>query len=242
MDIDTDEMWQCFYLAKLERDGPPVSGPPPCTHEETYKDVKQGGVVCQSCGMVVDSILCDIFGNTLPTRNIKPRSLYRRRHHFNERLSQWLVTTKRVPDSVVRDVAAFLADGTGPVTKTRIRAALRHLHQAKHIENWLEIYCDVTGRPYPTIPAETLERIREHFLAIEYAFEKNRPEGRKCILSYNFIMSRLLQIYGLNDHQKYFPPLKSRAKLKYLDEVWVTMAKTMGLPPIPPPMYNKTLR
>lgn len=219
-----------------------------CRHERTYIDIPQGAELCVECGLVVDHILCDIFGNTLPVRSIKPRSLYRRRHHFNERLAQWLVTTRRVPYDVVEGVRLHIlnssdgADVPLDINKTKIRAALRSMKLAKYIENWVEIYCDLSDRPYPQVDSEILERIREHFLAIENAFEKNKPEGRKCILSYNYIICRILQIYGLTEHLKFFPPLKSRAKLKYLDNVWAQMTRTLGLPYIPAPMFNKSLR
>ena len=223
-----------------------------CQHLTTITDRKQGSVLCGQCGKVVDSFLCDVFGNTLPAKNIKPRSLYRRRHHFNERLSQWLVTVRRVPDEVIARVRAIItppqAPGSssgprgGPVTKTRIRAALRSIGLQRHIEHWIEIFCELTHRPYPQISGDVLERIRDHFLAIENAFERNKPKDRKCLLSYNYIIVRLLQIYSLGDHTMWFPPLKSRAKLAYLDTVWSKMASTMGLPILPPPFHNKTLR
>merc|ERR1712070_287254 len=116
----------------------------------------------------------------MPSTNSKPRSLYRRRHHFNERLSQWLVTVQRVPKWVV-DAVKVEVHGVQNLTKTHLRAALRKLKLAKHIEHWVEIYCCVTNRPYPTIDGEVLEKIRNQFLAIENAFEKHKPPNRKCI-------------------------------------------------------------
>ena len=197
-------------------------------HDSTYTNKKEGEIVCSDCGLVVDSVLCDVFGNTMPLRSVKPRSLYRRKHHFNERLSQWLITTRRVDNKTISKVRDLIEQDGSPkatVTKTRIRYALRKLGLAKHIENWIEIHCEIMGRPYPVIESETLERIREHFLHIETAFEKHRPDGRKCILSYNFILSRILQVYNLTDHLKWFPPLKSRAKLRQLDVTWQHMAQ-----------------
>ena len=72
-----------------------------CDHQTTRTDHKNGEITCTCCGLIVDSILTDVFGNTIPLKNIKPHSLYWRKHHFNERLSQWLCLTRRVPDSVM---------------------------------------------------------------------------------------------------------------------------------------------
>ena len=211
-----------------------------CPHTTTIRDRPQGVVLCASCGLVVDHIIEDIWGNTLPIRNVKPLSLYRRRHHFSERISQWLVTTRRVPDHVIVSVRSVLGDQTA--TKTNLRMVLRSLHMANHIEHWIEVHCHVTGRPYPTVNNEIVERIKEQFLRVEVAFEKHRPAHRKCLLSYNYIMCRMLQMYSLQEHLMWFPPLKSRAKLRFLDEVWNAMCATLGLPQLPAPMYNRSLR
>ena len=248
MEIDADEMFRLADIARWEMRDESMSTTHHhhhCDHQTTRTDHKNGEITCTCCGLIMDSILTDIFGNTIPLKNIKPHSLYRRKHHFNERLSQWLITTRRVDTETVLKVKELIEMDGYPrttVTKTRIRHALRKLGLAKHIENWIEIHCEITKRPYPVIEGCTLERIREHFLQIEVAFEKHRPDGRKCILSYNFIMSRILQVYNLTDHLKWFPPLKSRAKLKQLDVTWQHMARHMGLPSIPPPIFNKSLR
>ena len=242
--MDEDELFRLAAVARRETFERETRGSQ-CGHTDTYTNTKEGEIVCMDCGLVVDAVLCDVFGNTLPQKCIKPRSLYRRKHHFNEQLSQWLITTRRVDNETVSKVRELIGQDGSPkpmVTKTRIRYALRRLGLAKHIENWIEIHCEIMGRPYPVIEAETLERIREHFLHIETAFEKHRPDGRKCILSYNFILSRILQVYNLTDHLKWFPPLKSRAKLRQLDVTWQHMARHMGLPSIPPPIFNKSLR
>ena len=59
-----------------------------------YKDCVNGEIVCVGCGRVLDFILEDVFGNTLPAKNQKPASLYKHRHHFNERLLQFTVSVR----------------------------------------------------------------------------------------------------------------------------------------------------
>jgi len=193
------------------------------------------------CGLVLDCVLEDVFGNTLPLKNVKPASLYCQKHHFNERLSQWLCLTCCVPDTVIAEVSAKVPLNTTP-TKTILRGILRQLGYTWYIENWIEIHCHITNRPYPVITSEQIESIRNMFIKIEIVFEKHHPPSHKCILSYNYIFMHIFQIFGLHEHLMWVPPLKSRVKLKYLDSIWVQMTKTLGLPNIPPPIFNKSLR
>ena len=241
MDIDVDEIWRLrdLCVSSLQEEDEEVEvgyNPPhvPCKHANTRTDRKQGQVACADCGVVLDAILTDVFGNTIPLHCVKPHSLYRRKHHFNERLSQWLCLSRRVPDSVIHLVKQNW-DHTTVLTKTVVRTTLRRLGLAKYIENWIEIHCHVVGRAYPVIDSEMIEKIRDLFIKIEIAFEKHRPPTRKCILSYNYVLARIFQIFNLHEHLMWVPPLKSRVKLKYLDSIWTNMVVSLGLPNIPPP-------
>ena len=249
--MDDDEVARCFQMRDVARSQqqPQTAtnswwdDPDYCDHSETITEYRTGQIMCSWCGLILDSILTDMFGNTLPLRNIKPLSLYRRKHHFNERLSQWLCLTRRVPDSILMLVETSLPNPRPPVlTKTVLRGVLRRLNLAKYIENWIEIHCHLSRRLYPVVSSEMIEKIRELFIKIEIAFEKHRPKGRKCILSYNYVLARIFQIFGLHEHLQWVPPLKSRAKLKYLDTVWSNMVRTLGMPDILPPIFNKSLR
>ena len=160
----------------------------------TYTDLARGDVLCMECGAVVDSILHDEYGRTIPLHNVKPASMYKRKHHWNERISQWLVGVRRVPNPVIERVksALRLADvSMETLTKTDIRKVLRALKLQKHIEHWVEIYCMVKERPFPVCDSEKVEEIREQFLAIECAFMKHQPTGRKCMINYNYLFNRL---------------------------------------------------
>ena len=70
---------------------------------------------------------------------------------------------------------------------------------------------------------------------------KNRPPGRKCILHYNYIFHRLFEVHGLPQYFKWFPPLKSKAKLQVLDKMWHDMTCTLGMT-MTPLAQNDSLR
>ena len=237
MEVDWDAMWSLRDEAHGDTCHVPAQK---CEHTETYKDRVNGEVVCLGCGQVLDLVLEDVFGNTMPSKNIKPASLYKRRHHFNERLSQFTVSVRRVPDSVIDAVKKKLRNHFA-ITKTNIRMALRSLKQARHIENWIEVYCHVCNEPYPAPPREVLESVTQMFARVEVAFMKNRPPGRKCILHYNYIFHRLFEVHGLPQYFKWFPPLKSKAKLQVLDKMWHDMTCTLGMT-MTPLAQNDSLR
>lgn len=198
----------------------------------TYTDLAKGDVLCMECGAVVDAILHDEYGRTIPLHNIKPMSMYKRKHHWNERISQWLVGVRRVPNPVIERVKSALRLGDismETLTKTDIRKVLRALKLQKHIEHWVEIYCMVKERPFPVCDSEKVEEIREQFLAIECAFMKHQPTGRKCMINYNYLFNRLLEMHHLEDHQCWFPNLKSKSKLRTLDKIWENISGTLGM-------------
>ena len=83
--------------------------------------------------------------------------------------------------------------------------------------------------------------MKEMFLLWEQAFNANRPATRKCIINYNFLFVRMLQCLNMSEHYKWFPMLKSKAKVRALDEIWKGMCLSMGVEYLPLPSF-KSLR
>ena len=237
---DWEAIWHECEVARGVTEALP--SPTQCTHPTDAQKVdrKAGEIVCTKCGRVVDAILEDMFGNTLPQTAVKPPSLYRRRHHFSECISQFCVSNRRVPDSVITKVKQKLQN-THVVTKTSIRMALRSVGEAKMIENWIEVYCLVTDTPFPRPPGDTLEWLTETFIKIETAFVRTRPPERKCILHYNYLFQRLFQIVNMPQYLKWFPLLKSKPKLKNLDNMWWEICDQTGIPKTELPLQTDSM-
>ena len=238
---DWDAMWHERDVARGELLDVSVSEE--CTHPSDAQkiDRKAGEIVCTNCGSVVDAILEDMFGNTLPRVGVKPPSLYRRRHHFSEQISQFCVSVRCVPDSVITKVKHSLCN-THMVTKTSIQLALQSIGQAKMIENWIEVYCLVTEMLFPQPPGEVIEWLTETFIKIETAFIRTHPPERKCILHYNYLFQRLFQIKAMPEYLKWFPLLKSKPKLKNLDNMWWEICDQTGIPKIDLPVQSESMR
>lgn len=221
------------YVAPMVRDGD-------CSHQHQYTDEKQGDTVCTDCGLVMTSFIFHVNEYNGETHWFKQKSVYKRIHHFNERINQWMCNDPPVPQELVDAITPELL-ANPPVNKTKIRHALHKHNGVKYIERWLQIYCRVTGHVVPTVSACHREAMKEMFILWEASFRAVRPETRKCIINYNLIFVRMLQLLNLPEHYKYFPMLKSKLKVKALDEIWKNMCRQLGLKYMPlPPM--KSLR
>jgi hypothetical protein len=212
-----------------------------CEHPRTWTDEKEGDIVCVMCGLVLSEKIIsnkEYYGDVY---NITKKSFYKRIHHFNERIQQWQCAEPPVPSEVVAQVKDIVSSMNGPINKTKIRAALRTIKMPKYIERWLQIYCRITDHRVPVIPPQAVDAMREMFILWEAAFRAVRPEGRTCIINYNYLFTRMLQFLHMPEHYKYFPTLKSRSKVKVLDEIWGHMCRQLGTPFVPLPAC-KTLR
>jgi hypothetical protein len=160
------------------------------------------------------------------------RSIYKRKHHFSERISQWLCQDRSVPQFVIDLVKGSTKSN---LTKTAIRHVLRKNGLQTYIENWIQIYCRATGEIIEAPDSQILEKMKDLFIHIEVAFLVHRPANRKSMMSYNFIFLRLLQHFNLKEHYKWFPPLKSRLKIKTTDDIWKSICKftDMSYQPLP---------
>lgn len=218
----------------------PIGNTSECVHTNVYHDEREGDTVCVDCGLVVAENALSKREYLVATHTTKHKSVYRRIHHFNERINQWMCQDPPVPNELIAQIKPELLANL-PVNKTKIRAVLHKYSGVKYIERWLQIYCRVTGHVVPTPGYMVREAMKQMFILHEAAFEACKPPGRKCIINYNLLFVRMLQLLNLSEHYKYFPMLKSKAKVRHLDGVWQNMCKQMGVAYLPLPSC-KTLR
>ena len=237
--MDWDAIWALRDTAR----GPSPMTPEcvqMCTHDETVENKKENIVSCMYCGLILESNHIVDLSTWRPGVELSRRSIYKRRHHFNERLLQFMGLDRVVPDQILFNAKKFIQP---PYNKTKIRFFLRSNGLQRYIENWIQVYCFLQGIPAPglTLGPQEVRWLESMFLHIEAAFEKTKPRSRSSMLNYNFVFVRLLQIMDRKDLIQWFPQLKSRAKTKALDAMWVDIAKNMQLPHLPLPTV-KALR
>lgn len=188
-----------------------------------------GSVVCDSCGVVQPGI---VFFDTMYGRDISHKSSnYKRIHHWHERISQLLLMESQIPHDQMLAIAERLCDGTYTViNKDAVRAVLRSLNMQLYIEKWIQIIYRCT-RIAPPIPGNILvHKLDEMFQDLQEPFECFRTESRKNFLNYNYVFCRLFQRLNCTQFCMFFPLIKSKQKLKLLDEMWVHMADSLKWP------------
>ena len=189
-----------------------------------------GPNVCANCGVVQPGIWYgrDWNADMLASRN---SSNYKRIHHWHERISQLLLMESPIPDEEFIQIAARLCDGTHTViNKDVIRSVLRSLKMQLYIEKWLQIIFRITKITPPTPGSALIKQLDDLFLELQRPFELHRQSGRKNFLNYNYVFCRLFQKIGCNQFCMFFPLIKSKQKLKNLDDIWGDMTASIKWP------------
>ncbi len=197
-----------------------------CFSYSTSNSSYPGSHVCDSCGVVQPGYVFyeTMFGNNLPLRN----SNYKRIHHWHERISQLLLMESQIPQDQMLQIAEKLCDGTHTViNKDTVRAVLRSLGMQLYIEKWLQIIFRVT-RIAPPIPGSLLiHKLDSMFQELQEPFNCFRVGNRKNFLNYNYVFCRLFQQLNCTQFCMFFPLIKSKQKLRQLDEMWTLMATSL---------------
>ena len=121
------------------------------------------------------------------------------------------------------------------VSKTKIRNALRMIGHPELVEKWVTILCQLSKTRPPSPDGDVVLTMRELFMYIEIAFMIHKPKDRKSMIHYNFVFVRILQFLNQPQFYRYFPLLKSRAKVRSIDAVWHKMADYLGWKYLPLP-------
>lgn len=191
-----------------------------------------GCVVCDQCGVVQSTcVYWEYFHYGIPTHRT---SNYKRIHHFHERISQLLLMESEIPPDKMLLIGEKLCDGTHPViNKDVVRGVLRSLNMQLYIEKYLQIIHRVTGIE-PPVPGPQLLMALDHlFTELQRPFDTCRPAGRRNFLNYNYVFCRLFQRLGCEKFCMFFPLIKSKQKLKALDETYGRMCEMLNWPLTP---------
>lgn len=183
--------------------------------------------VCSDCGVVQPGIdVSSLQSTEYISRKV---SNYKRVHHFHERVSQLLLNESPIPNEQFVQIASKLTDGTySVINKDTIRAVLRSLNLQIYIEKWLQIIWRVTSITPPIPGSIILQQLDSMFNALQEPFSQYKIEGRKNFLNYNYVFCRLFQEIGCPQFSMFFPLIKSKQKLKALDDMWRPMIESIG--------------
>ena len=162
---------------------------------------------------------------------------YKRSVHFGDWLQQAQgVETYCIPQSIQEAVMDALyrqrVRDINVITPQLIRDTLKSLKDLrKYYEHSAKICTLITGRAPQTLPNEAVELCKLLFVAIQAPFQRHATKvQRKNMLSYSYLISKMLFILGFDELAASLSLLKSREKLRKMDEIWSAICAELDLP------------
>lgn len=210
-----------------------------------------GARVCSGCGAVEPVVVFyeTMYGRNLPARSsncapitTRPRwcapwltrscrgcPTDKRIHHWHERISQLLLLESSVPPHHLLAIGERILDGSHTyINKDVIRAVLRSLGLQVYIEKYLSIIHKLTRVVPPAPGGVVLQQLDDLFLQLQRPFAQFKSEKRRNFINYNYVFCRLFQKLGCAKFCMFFPLIRSKPKLKVLDETWHAMVTSIG--------------
>jgi hypothetical protein len=193
----------------------------------------EGIIVCTQCGNE-EHILID---SDKPSYKDPPPEAgeftYKRINRFDEWLTQYQAKeTTEIPlevlDKILLEIKKEGITNLCKLTMERVRGYLKRLGLNKYYEHIPHIIYCLNGLPTPRLTIEIEEKLRAMFRQIQDIFDKVCPDNRTNFLSYSYLLRKLLELLGEDEHKKYFRLHKSREKIYQHDKVWQKICKLLG--------------
>jgi hypothetical protein len=163
---------------------------------------------------------------------------YKRINHLNECISQIQgKETTDIPaevyDMILLEIKKQKITNMADLTPKKLRGILKKLKLNRYYEHLVHLLSKLTGMDIPHLDPEVEERIRVMFKLIQPAFLKHAPKSRKNFLSYNYVLSKFVQLLERDEYMHLFPSLKSRMKVADQDKVWAKICAELNWQFIP---------
>jgi hypothetical protein len=193
----------------------------------------EGLVVCPQCGRE-EHILID---SDKPSYKDPPPEAgeftYKRINRFDEWLTQYQAKeTTEIPqevlDSILLEMKKEGITNLCRLTVEKVRGYLKKLGLNKYYEHVSHIIYCLNGLPTPKLLPETEEKLRSMFKQIQDIFDIVCPDDRTNFLSYSYLLRKLFELLGEDEHKQYFRLHKSREKIYQHDKVWQKICKILG--------------
>ena len=192
---------------------------------------------CQTCGYsttYLDATTSSVsYGDEVEFATFS----YKRLNHFNEWLQQVQAKeSTEITNDVIEKVMEELHNqrvALKDITNAKIREVLKSLKLRKTYEHVAQIKMRITGAQPPRMTADMEELCRLCFIAVQPAFEKHCPPGRKNFLSYSYCLYKFFQLLGFDEFLDSFCLLKGRDKLIKQDEIFKKICEELDWDYIP---------
>ena len=195
-------------------------------------DYERSSLVCTKCG------LCEYYPVYLASYNhtmqhSRRKCKYKRSDNFKVILNQFFYGGKRVvPDDIMETIRHEIHDKTNilypyeiPITILILECILKRNELTIYKDSIYFIYFKLSGGSFPHITTKEYNTILNTFNAISSIYDKYKHNDRKSILSYSFVLKKLLIMLGKVEYAKCIPQLKTHSKQKELERVWELITK-----------------
>ena len=194
-------------------------------------DRREAQMVCSVCGDVQrhhDPEAGAAQHVALGISSRKPmRYAYKRLTHFRMWLDR-LEGRDVVPEKTLEVVTPILR-AFGEASAERVRCVLRECKDVGHLNSTPSILLHVFGvQPFRLEPAARAD-LESMFQDIEACFLRVRGK-RKNMLSYSFVLTRMMELLDIDAHFSEIKQMKHPAKITQADALWLRICEEMGFP------------
>jgi hypothetical protein len=220
------------YFVKAPVEAEPVDDG--CDHVEVFH---KEGYVCLRCGRIrKEARYVDTPSYTKPGYNSYDHLLmedrfgssYERSFHYAEKVKQ-LFHLGRCNSNVINEVRDKCKEKYGQcknLTRKHISDVCRVIKRCRHASDYSCLRTHLDGKDYvPVRPSsDILKQCQFYFVLFDRYFTLNRSDfGRKNMINYDFLISKLLQILDAKNYPSYqhvFKDLKMINKVAQVEAIW----------------------
>ena len=126
-----------------------------------------------------------------------------------------------VPDDIMKTIKGEIHNETNvlypyeiPLMIPILECILKRNKLAMYKDSIYFIYFKLSGGSFPHITTKEYDMILSVFNVISSIYDKYKPNDRKSLLNYSFVLKKLLIMLGRVEYAKYIPQLKTHSKQK----------------------------
>ena len=190
-------------------------------------DYERSTLVCTKYG------LCEYYPVYVASYNhtmqpLRRKCIYKRSDNFKVILNQFFYGGNRVVrDDIMKTIRDEIHDETNILYPYEIPPILECILKRNELTMYKDsiyfIYFKLSGGSFPHITTKEYNTILSVFNVVSSMYDKYKPNDRKSLLNYSFVLKKLLIILGKVEYAKYIPQLKTHSKQK--ERVWELLTK-----------------
>jgi hypothetical protein len=210
-----------------------------CTncHSKDSNILRDGRRECLNCGIVDYNVTETNKPSYKDKNNDKVYSFsYKRINHFNEWINHVQgIEVTNIPKEVFEQLnneikKERIVDRSRRITQQKVKSYLKKLGLNNYYDHIPYITEQLGGEKPPKIPPQTEDTLRRMFIEISSQFASYCPTNRRNFPRYTYVIYKCCELIGYREILPYLPLLKTKARLRYMDEIWRNVCKKLDFP------------